>query len=101
MSSLHSECRIDERRHPDANFHRYSILDIWRIEGVPQSHLNNQTFHEQLMEGLISADDVAPRYDVVPGAIYDWARKGIIPCVRLGGSVRFHSYIVPGVSRSE
>ena len=76
---------------------RYSILDIWRIEGVAHPRITDQTKVAELFKPLETAVIVAPRYHVVPGTIRDWAKNGIIPCARLGGSVRFHSFAVPGV----
>ncbi len=76
---------------------RYSIQDIWRIEGITHSQMKNQALHGDLLEPLLKACAVAPRYFCVPATILNWAREGLIPCARLGVSVRFHSFAVPGV----
>ncbi len=76
---------------------RYSIQDVWRIEGIAHSQITEQALHAELLKPLETADIVAPRYRCVPATILNWAREGRIPCARLGGSVRFHSFTVPGV----
>jgi predicted DNA-binding transcriptional regulator AlpA len=46
-------------------------------------------FVEVEMENLLTAEDVAVRFGMLPSQIYYHARLGRIPCVRIGRSVRF------------
>jgi excisionase family DNA binding protein len=41
------------------------------------------------MERLLTADEVGVRFRMHPDQIYYHARKGHIPCVRIGRNVRF------------
>lgn len=41
------------------------------------------------MERLLTADQVGVRFGIHPDQIYYHARKGHIPCVRIGRNVRF------------
>ena len=41
------------------------------------------------MEQLLTAKDVARRFAVSPSQVYQLARLGVLPCVRVGGAVRF------------
>jgi excisionase family DNA binding protein len=38
---------------------------------------------------LIDAEELSQRISVKKATIYDWVRRGKIPCVRLEGLVRF------------
>jgi len=39
--------------------------------------------------GLLKAKDVAELLSVKPSRVYELARRGLLPCVRLGRNVRF------------
>ncbi len=38
---------------------------------------------------LLTVDDVAAHYRVKPSTVYKWAKKGLIPSVTIGGTLRF------------
>lgn len=40
-------------------------------------------------EPLLTAEEVAPLFRVTPATIYRWATDGVIPKVKVGGTVRF------------
>jgi len=76
---------------------RYSMLDVWRIEGIPHTVAMDWSQHRDLFEPLATASDLAKQFDCTPATIRNWAREGILPNIRLGGSVRFHTFAVLGV----
>lgn len=76
---------------------RYSTLDIWRIEGIPHTVALDTSLHGDLLEPLATANDLAVQCDCTPATIRNWAREGVLPSLRLGGSVRFHIFAVRGV----
>lgn len=41
------------------------------------------------MEQLMKTGEVADVFRVSPSTVSRWAAKGVIPCIRLGGSLRF------------
>jgi len=43
----------------------------------------------QTLTPLLTADEVADLLSISPKTIYAWAESGRLPCVRLGGRVRF------------
>jgi excisionase family DNA binding protein len=47
--------------------------------------------HKSEVEGprLVGAAELARQLNVSPSRMYDLARRGLLPCVRLGRSVRF------------
>ncbi len=38
---------------------------------------------------LVRASVIAKRYDVTERSVFNWAEQGMIPCVRIGKTVRF------------
>lgn len=40
---------------------------------------------------ILNAEEVARRYKVAQSTVYAWADKGVLPAIRLGGSVRFRN----------
>lgn len=50
---------------------------------------------------LVTADEIAVRLRVRPGTVRDWARRGIIPSVKLGAkTIRYSpSAVVEALSR--
>lgn len=76
---------------------RYSMLDVWRIERIPHTAALDPSLHSDLLEPLARATDLAKQCDCTPATIRNWAREGVLPSLRLGGSVRFHVFAVRGV----
>jgi hypothetical protein len=76
---------------------RYSMLDVWRIEGIPHTVALDTSLHGDLLEPLATASDLAVQCHCTPATVRNWAREGVLPCLRLGGSVRFHIFAVRGV----
>jgi len=68
---------------------RYSILEIWRVEGVSTADLSDQTRHEALFEPLLTASDLADEFGCVPATIRNYVRENHLKSIRLGGSIRF------------
>ena len=46
------------------------------------------------MQKLVNATDIAPLLGVSEARLYELARLGLIPCVRLGRQVRFDPAVV-------
>jgi PTS system nitrogen regulatory IIA component len=40
---------------------------------------------------ILNAEQVARRYKVAQSTVYEWADKGVLPAIRLGGTVRFRN----------
>ena len=59
------------------------------MPGGPQDNLRSSEVNMSNQEPLTGADDVAARLGVTKQRVYDLAREGIIPHVRLGRSIRF------------
>ncbi|WP_169798757.1 helix-turn-helix domain-containing protein [Falsihalocynthiibacter arcticus] len=76
---------------------RYSILDIWRVEGVSHASALDLSQHSDLLEPLATANDLAKLYNCTPATIRNWARESVLPSFRLGGSVRFHMFAIQEV----
>lgn len=76
---------------------RYSMLDIWRIEGIPHTVALDTSLRCDLLEPLATASDLAVQCGCTPATIRNWAREGVLPSLRLGGSVRFHIFAVQSV----
>ncbi|WP_207383430.1 helix-turn-helix domain-containing protein, partial [Thalassovita autumnalis] len=79
---------------------RYSMLDVWRIEGIPHTVALDTSLRGDLLEPLATANDLAVQCGCTPATIRNWAREGVLPSLRLGGSVRFHIFAVRGVKWS-
>lgn len=75
--------------------HRYAWPDIWRLERVPESRILDERDHELLKKPLLTARDLACHFGCTETTIRLWARKGIIPSIRLGGSIRFRQSAIP------
>jgi excisionase family DNA binding protein len=52
------------------------------------------------MVSLMTASDVAQCLQVKPRTIYEWAERGMIPCVKLGRLIRFRPEDVGGMIES-
>jgi hypothetical protein len=76
---------------------RFSVLDVWRAEGIPHTIAMDPSRHEELSEPLTTARAMADENDCTPATIRTWAREGTLPSIRLGGSVRFHTFAVRSV----
>ncbi len=51
---------------------------------------------ETIRRPLVRAQAVAKHFDCNPRTVLLWAEKGVIPCVRIGGAVRFDLEAVIG-----
>ena len=49
---------------------------------------------------LLTADEVAARWQVSDKLVYKLAAKGEIPCVKLGRRIRFHPDAIDAYERS-
>lgn len=76
---------------------RYSMLDIWRVEGIPHTVALNPSLHDDLLKPLATSNDLAVQCHCTAATVRNWAREGVLPCLRLGGSIRFHIFAVRGV----
>ncbi len=65
------------------------MSEIWRVERVSIAMMSNRDHHEALLEPLLTANDLAEMFRCVPATIRNYARDGVIPSIRLGGSIRF------------
>jgi excisionase family DNA binding protein len=52
----------------------------------------NQTKNKK--DDLIKARAVATLFKIAPGTVYVWIRKGIIPAIRIGRTVRFRESVI-------
>ena len=73
---------------------KYSVLDIWRLESIPHSNAMDVSRHVDFLEPLTTARALADEFECDPATIRAWAREGTLPSIRLGGSVRFHTFAV-------
>lgn len=76
---------------------RFSVLDAWRIEGIPHTLAIDPSRKEELLASLTTARALADEFECTPATIRTWAREGTLPSVRLGGSIRFHTFAVRSV----
>jgi excisionase family DNA binding protein len=44
---------------------------------------------DNLIDSLLTADEVAAIFKIKRHTVYDWVKRGIIPTVRLGRLIRF------------
>lgn len=70
---------------------RYSLRDIWRIEGLSNVPFQDSSAPAWWLLPLFTAADLADLFEVTPACIRTWVRTGRIPAVRLGQSLRFHA----------
>lgn len=68
---------------------RYSWLDVWRIDGVPDARLLRPEGQDALTAPLMTAGDVAAIFGVTQTTVRNWARRRVLPSIRIGGSIRF------------
>ena len=68
---------------------RYSILEVWRVEGVPESQMMDAARHAELQETLISASTFAKAVNCSPATVRRYARENYIQSIWFGGSIRF------------
>jgi hypothetical protein len=68
---------------------RYSIAEIWRIEGVSAEQMKNPENHEALFEKLLTANDLAKEQKSTPEKIRKYAREDLLKSFRVGTNVRF------------
>ena len=68
---------------------RYSIAEIWRIEGVSAEQMSDPEKHEALFEPLLTANDLAEELDCVPATVRNYAREDLLKSIRLGTNIRF------------
>ena len=71
-------------RHP-----RYAFMDILRLEGVQGDRLERPDDFPDLSEKLMTASELAKKFECVPATIRNYAAQDRIPSIRLGGSIRF------------
>jgi len=43
------------------------------------------------LDGLLDAKELAQVFGVRRATIYQWAKRGLLPCVKVGGVVRFRA----------
>ncbi|MDO5704914.1 MAG: helix-turn-helix domain-containing protein [Paracoccus sp. (in: a-proteobacteria)] len=70
---------------------RYGWPDVWRLEGAPHAQITDPARHAELMEPLLTAEDLAKSYGCTATTIRNWARARILPAIRIGGSHRFRA----------
>lgn len=51
--------------------------------------MDTQTVDSKQSENLVTADWVVTKLGIPVPSIYDYARRGVLPCVRVGRLVRF------------
>jgi hypothetical protein len=68
---------------------RYSIVEIWRVEGVSAANMSDPEKHEALFEPLLTANDLAKEQELTPSAIRNYAREDLLKSIRLGTNIRF------------
>jgi len=78
------------------------------VQGVQASPAGTTAFGAYLVPGLVparpdallSVKDVARRWGVCTATVYGLAKRGCVPCLRVGNSIRFRLEQIKGYERS-
>ncbi len=57
------------------------------MQGMSKEHVDRQL--ERAIDGLLTKRGLAPRLEISTRTLDDWMRRGFVPYIKIGKSVRF------------
>ena len=69
------------------------------MKAIPQNKSEPDTAPAETRKPLVRAEVIAKHFDVHKRTVALWADRGEIPCVRVGGALRFDMEAVLGAAR--